>query len=317
MKIIIIVLILFINTFIAIAGTKTISIDFELNETAINRALVSQFNDPNFIFQDFSGYFDFLGQTVPYHAHLDRPTVEINVNSIGIHLNFSFSTSVNGTDYNYDFEVFPSITVNSNSITGSEVVAFIEKLNDKINEHTDIPEEIRTLLISLYSSYKPQIYAANLYNDILNELNSDTFIQQRAFSITDFGLSIAFNDGKFVLKVLVELTYGGTSFYCNVYVSQQNTHILRFGSNIKCTIKRVILYSETEGRELYHNENLNLELNYDPDYNFDFFAELNVGNFAQGRYIIYVLFKTDNTFYYNKYLQLSNSWYLPVSKINY
>ena len=74
-----------------LAGTETVSLDFELNETAINRALVSQFNDPNFVFQHFTGQFEFLpGLYVPYDIQLTRPTVEIGNDSIGIHLNLMF-----------------------------------------------------------------------------------------------------------------------------------------------------------------------------------------------------------------------------------
>jgi len=41
------------------ANTETISLDFELSRTAINRAIVSQFNDPNFVFHHFTGQFEF------------------------------------------------------------------------------------------------------------------------------------------------------------------------------------------------------------------------------------------------------------------
>ncbi len=296
-------------------GVDTVSIDFELSETAINRAIVSQFNDPNFIFQHFTGEFEFApGYIVPYDVQLERPTVEIGDEWLGIHL--AFQIHLPSLELEYKLDITPLITVEDQNIMAGKVVAKIQNLEETIDSWTDIPESVRNLLESLYNTYEPQVYASNLYNDVLEELNADSFFKQRALSITDFGLSTSFEHGKFVLKVLVELTFGNTKFYC--YVNPDDNQ-LRFGSNIQCNIKSVIFWVFDE--EVYRNENLNIELMENPDVSFDYYAEINdIKNFANSPpFIVYVLMETETTFYYNKFVLLgANYWEdSPALKINY
>ncbi|MBN2571860.1 MAG: hypothetical protein JXA68_07000 [Ignavibacteriales bacterium] len=299
---------------------KEVSIDFELNETAINRAIVSQFDEPNFIFHHFTGVFPFLGENAPYDAQLTRPSVVIGDNTIGIHLAFSFTTTVGGEEYNYEFDVTPSIRVDETSIKASEVVAFIENLDEKINEHTEIPIAIRALLITLYNIYEPQIYASNLYNAVLDEINSIEFIQQRAFSVTDFGISTDFVPGKFVIKVSAEITYDETEFWSFAKV-ETNTDYIKFGSNIKCTITYLKVYNQSV-QQVYSNDDLSVVLESDNNPTpYDYYAMINIGSVLNpnvpGLIVWYVLYKIDSTFYFNKYAYPSNNWTLPNIRINY
>ncbi len=308
----IIMFILLINCYLY-SSTKTISLDFELSETAVNRALVSQFNDPNFVFRHLTGEFEFdtLG-AVLYDIQLNRPTIEIRNDWIGINLLFNVSLPSLGIAYAID--ATPSIIVKRQDIMVSEVVAEIENLDEEIDKWVDVPESVRILLKGLYAEYKPEIYVGELYNAALNELNSDNFIQQRAFSISDFGISLAFVENKLVLKVLVEITYGDTEFFC--YVDQSN-HLIKFGSNIKCKIRRVTFYTSL-GRQLYYNDNLNIQMTNNPDYNFNYFAQASTSYFSlQGSYIVYALFETNETFYYNKFVLPSYSWESPAAVINH
>ena len=313
LKKIIITFILLLNCYLY-SNTKTISLDFELSETAINRALVSQFNDPNFIFQHFTGKFEFSpALTTSYDVQLQRPTIEIRNNGIGIHL--AFDVSLPDLGYHYSLNITPSIIMNKSCIMASEVVAIIENLDDEIDEWEDIPESVRLLLKTLYAEYKPEIYVGKLYNNILDELNSNSFIQQRAFSISDFGISLAFVENKLVLKVLVEITYGNTEFSC--YVDQSN-HLIKFGSNIKCKVRRVTMWTDLGYTEFYHNDNLNIQMTNNPDYDFNYFAQLYPGTFAsQGLYTVYALFETNETFYYNKFVLHPDTWESPAAVINH
>lgn len=319
MKKLLMFLICFVLSYQVFGGIKNVSLDFELSETAINRALVSQFNDPNFVFQHFTGTFELNGVTnVPYSVELTRPSVVIGTNFIGIHLSFSFEASIGSIQYNSDFEVTPTITVNDISISGSNVVAFWEDLYDVINSHTEIEWEIRALLIGLYSEYEPQIYAAKLFNEILEELNSDEFIQQRAFSITDFGISPAFNSGKLVVKVIIEITYSSTSFHSYLRITSGSDYI-RFGSNIKCKVTRLVIWNQ-QNQEVYRNENLNIELSPDEEVDFNFYADIDIGNHinnVSGNCKWYILYENDVTFYFNKYINPGGNWTLPTVNLNH
>lgn len=295
-----------------LAGTETVSLDFELNETAINRALVSQFNDPNFIFKHFTDEFEFeSGVVIPYDIQLSRPTVEIDDNSIGIHLQFNVSLPSLG--YNYELDITPDLNIDEQSIKASEVVAFIKDLDDEINNYQDIPQSVRILLIGLYETYEPQVYASSLYNEILDDINSSDFIAQRAFSVTNFGLSFVSTDGKCILKILLYLTSGDTAFYGYV---DPSSNFIRIGSNIKCIIKEVVFY--TLGDEIYSNNNLNIEMTSNPNFDVDYFAQLNLNDFAvEGEYELSVLFETNETFYYNKFVLPSYHWQPTSLRINH
>lgn len=176
MKTIIIVIILFINTFIAIAGTKTISIDFELTETAINRALVSQFNDPNFIFKTFTGTVNIpkFGNA-NYTLELNRPNIDFSNNNLGILLSFHFSAVLGANVWNYDFEANPNIDIPQTSISTNQVEAFLMDLPAKINSLTNIPQWLKDLVILKYNDYKPWLYPSKL----LDKINSQSFLAQR------------------------------------------------------------------------------------------------------------------------------------------
>ncbi len=310
------VLIYFVSNSQILSGTKNVSLDFELSETAINRAIVSQFNDPNFLFQHFNGTFELKGvPNVPYSVELTRPSVVIGANFIGIHLSFYFEASIGSIPYNYDFEVTPTITVNDASITGSNVVAFFEDLGSLINSHTEIEWEIRALLLELYNTYEPQIYSAELFNEILEEINSDEFIQQRSFSITDFEISPAFNFGKLVVKAIIEITYADTFFWTYIKKISGNDMIL-FKSNIKCTIDKITIW-DTVPEEHFNIENLNLQLIKESGET-EYYAEYNIGELlGNSPYVWSVLYKTNGTFYYNQYGGNANAWWNPSVRLNH
>jgi len=248
---------------------------------------------------------------VPYYVTLARPTVEIDENTIGIHL--AFSVSLPSLGYNYELDITPDITINEESIKVSEVVAFIEEFEQTINNCQGIPQSVKDLIIDLYETYEPQVYSSSLYNEALEEINSDDFIAQRAFSVTDFGISSVLFGGRCILKILLHLTYENTAFYGLV---DPSSNFIRLGSNINCIIKRVVLY--ISGDEVYSNSNLNLEMTPNPNFNVDYFAQLDLNDFAfVGEYELYVLFETNETFYYNKFLLPSYHWQPSVLRINH
>lgn len=298
------------------SATNNVSFDFEFSETGINRALVTQFNDPNFAFKQFTGVVD-IGSyvNVPYTVQLRRPTIVIGNDFIGINLYFTFEASLGGTSWSHQFEVTPSVTVDETSIYASEVVAFLDNLDDEINEHTEIELPIRILLIGLYNVYKPQIYASKLFDEVLEEINSNDFIQQRAFKVIDFGIEPSFNSGKFVLKGTLIL-----STYDKVFVTkitEGNPDKLFFNVNIKCKIKKVLIYTGANLDVLYSNTNLDIELIKNQSGDF-YSAEIELGNIVgENTLAIWeVLYETDNTFYYNQYKNYPNIIAIPAETIN-
>jgi hypothetical protein len=296
------------------ANTETISLDFELSRTAINRAIVSQFNDPNFVFHHFTGQFEFLpGQTVPYYVTLARPTVEIDENTIGIHL--VFSVSLPSLGYNYELDITPDITINEQSIKVSEVIAFIEELEGAINSCPGIPQSVKDLIFDLYDTYEPQVYASSLYNEALEEINSNDFFQQRSFNISGFGFEMELDNGKLILRITITINYEGTAFYARI---DPNDNTIELQSNIKCYVRSIIFYTDNLSQEFYANENLNIEMQKNSNFTLDYYMEKSIGNFAiNSSYALYVLFETDNTFYYNKYLCAPYYWKTPDVKINH
>lgn len=98
------------------------------------------------------------------------------------------------------------------------------------------------MLKYLYSTFESQIYASNLYNEVLDEINSNEFIAQRAFSITDFGISTDFNSEKFVVRVMMETTYEENTWFDTRLSNRPNGDYILFVSNIKCLIDRIKIW---------------------------------------------------------------------------
>lgn len=316
-------LLCFIMNLHIFANTETISLDFELTSTSINRALVSQFNDPNFVFHHLTGQFEFSsGQIVPYDIQLDRPTVEIDANSMGIHL--SFSVSLPSLGFNYELDVTPEITIGEQSIKVDEVVAFIEDLAQAINSYQDIPQSVRDQIIDLYDTYEPQVYASSLYNEVLVDINSSDFISQRAFCIDDLRIQTSYDLGKLIINVLIDLEYN-LPHISSKFIIQNNgdEERLQLFSNFKCTVRKIIIVQMGTSSTIYNNSNLIVELvnNTNPGYECNYSADMSLQNIVDdfiptNIYLWNVLFETDDTFYYKQYKSAGFIEVDPYKEIN-
>jgi hypothetical protein len=206
---------------------------------------------------------------------------------------------------------------------GSEVVAFIDDLESAINNYQSIPSSVRVLLIGLYNTYKPQIYASKLYNEVLEELNSNEFLAQRALKVTDFGASINIENDKLVLKVLAELTASETQFITSILRNDNgNAESFYIDSKIKCKVKRIKIVDEVGNPKYYYEwpDTLMPTLQkLSPTYVW-YGATINIGDINVGSteiLIWHVYFKTDATFYYNEYKEFPNHYASPIKRINY
>ena len=310
MKKLCIIIVLFTGFSNVVAGTKTVSIPFELSATAINRALVSQFNDPNFAFSVFTGTVNIPGYgNANYTMQLSRPSVTIGTSSIGIQLEFSFS--VTGTSsFNYNFQATPSITINDASITTDQVIAYLENFSGVINNISGIPDWLKTLTISLYESYQPWVYASKLVDDALASINSDDFFRQRAIEVTNLGVSSSFSSGKFILSVDFELTYETVDIL--LYYSITNDFV-KIYPNIDCVLKRMVIRETSTQAEVYRNENLNFACTR------DFANQYNLGGnymVSAPRYTFWMYFETEDTFYIREYAHAAITFEQAAHKIN-
>jgi hypothetical protein len=242
------------------AGTKTVSIPFELSSTAINRALVSQFNDPNFTFSVFTGTVNIPGYgNANYTMQLSRPSVTIGTNSIGIQLEFNFS--VTGTsDFNYNFQATPSITINDASISTDQVIAYLENFSGVINSISDLPVWLKTLTISLYENYQPWVYASKLVDDALASINNEDFFRQRAIEVTNIGVNTNFNNGKFLVNVEFELTSG----VVDIPIKYTTNDYVIIHPNIDCKIDRLVINNYL-GQQVYKVKNISFSCTKDID----------------------------------------------------
>ncbi len=213
------------------AQQPSFSIDFVFTETSVNRALVSQFNEPNFIFKTFTGTINIPNfGNANYTLELNRPNIDFANNNLDILLSFHFNAVLGSNVWNYDFEVNPNIDIPQSSISTTQVEAFLVDLPAKVNSLTDIPQWLKDLVILKYNSYKPWLYPSKL----LDKINSQSFLAQRPISINNIILSERIETNKLIITLGLEAITSQTNF--QIYFVNENPDKLKIKPNISCTM---------------------------------------------------------------------------------
>jgi len=109
-KILFLVIVIFSNAFLY-AGDHSFSIDFELTQTAINRALAQQYNQTNFP-RTVSGNISALGIT--YTIYLSRPFIDLSPGTVRINMPIRVESNVGNFD---GININPTISIPQSSIS--------------------------------------------------------------------------------------------------------------------------------------------------------------------------------------------------------
>jgi len=290
------------------AQQPSFSIDFVFTETSVNRALVSQFNEPNFIFKTFTGTINIPNfGNANYTLELNRPNIDFANNNLDILLSFHFNAVLGSNVWNYDFEVNPNIDIPQSSISTTQVEAFLVDLPAKVNSLTDIPQWLKDLVILKYNSYKPWLYPSKL----LDKINSQSFLAQRPISINNIILSERIETNKLIITLGLEAITSQTNF--QIYFVNENPDKLKIKPNISCTMVELWIW-DVGSTPVLHKTNLNVSLNanevnlYNLNYNY-----FNTPHYFEAM----ILFKTDATFYVKKFGGLMWQWLNATAGINY
>lgn len=305
MKKMLLIFLLFITFIISPrAGDHSFSFKFELNSTAINRALNYQYNQEN-----FSTVINGSVDNITYTLTLSAYSIEFNNNNIQLYM----EVDVVSSEGNFENIILkPSISIPQGSISTDQVKAILLDLPNKVQEITWIPQWLKTVLVSTYNSLEPWVYPSKLLN-MAN--NSSTFLKQRNVDLDSTNLELGYQviNNKLILTVTA---YGDASkpdFWVIAYrgkLNEQYYNIFSVLSNIQVKIKEVLLI-HMNGTIVWHG--------YPDAYcEKDQYRDIDMGelsNFGNtGCYIARVLYEINETFYVREYPCVIYTGYSGASK---
>lgn len=300
-KFLFLLLIIFSSTFLR-AGDHSFSVNIELTQTAINRALAQQYDLSNFP-RVVSGNVPTLGIT--YTIYLSRPFIDLLPNSIGINMSIRVESNVGNFD---GLNVNPTITIPQSSISTSQVTAYLLDLPDKINS-LNIPDWLKTVLVSTYNSYEPWLYPSKLLNQI-----SSPFLNQRRVNVNNITLGWSVNPEKLILTITTDVNSQLPNFSIALDIIDGNAYpdLALILSNIEVTVAEVILING--GVVRWHGYPNVVCLKGQS-------ISINMGDIVLSpSYTIRVIYRINETFYVREYASVpfnfSGNYYGATKSIN-
>lgn len=271
------------------AGDHSFSFKFELNSTAINRALNYQYNQTN-----FPAVINGSVGNITYTLTLSAYSIEFNDNNIQLYMEVDVVSSVGNFE---NIILRPSISIPQSSISTDQVKAILLDLPNKVQEINWIPQWLKDVLVSYYNTLEPWVYPSKLLN-MAN--NSSTFLKQRNVDLDS--LELGYEVVNNTLKLIVT-AYGNASkpvFGVSAFrekLDEQYYNIFSVFSNIQVKIKEVIL-TTLSGRIVWHG--------YPDVYcEKDQYKDIDMGevsNFENnGCYVARVIYEINQTFYVREY----------------
>jgi hypothetical protein len=228
------------------AGTRTISCDVEISQSAINRFISAQ------TFPRLNGsYFDPKFGELEYDISITKPIVSLDINSATV----SFTITAVADGATYVLPVNTSITIPSGALTLSQVYAVLVNFPNVINTNFYyVPAWVRNLIISGYSNMQLATYPSKLIDYANSAVPQFLDIQ-----VTDIGLSWAALIGKLKFTISAVVNANPPTFNGQWMKRGPWLLSLRFGSNVASTVKRVLVHTGLP-QEIYRNETLELPI---------------------------------------------------------
>ncbi|MBI1939225.1 MAG: hypothetical protein HYS25_14040 [Ignavibacteriales bacterium] len=286
-KVLILSLIIFSNTFL-FAGEHSFSVNFELTQTAINRALAQQYDQLNFP-RVVSGTVPSLGIT--YTFYLSRPFIDLQSGSFRINMPIRVESNVgnfNGLNIN------PTISISQASISTEQVKAFLLDLPDKVNM-LNIPDWLKTALVSTYNSYEPWLYPSKMLNQI-----SSPFLNQRRVNISNVTLGWSINLDKLLFTITTTVDSYLPKLWAALDIINGSTpDYLIILSNIEVTIAEVIV--EAAGVVRWHRYPNNT---CPKGQSISIYMGDNI--FYAPEYTLKIIYRINETFYVREYSSVPN-----------
>lgn len=302
MKRILFLLLIIISTMSLYAGDHSFSVNFELTQTAINRALAQQYNQLNFP-KTVSGNVSALGIT--YTIYLSRPFIDLLPGSVRVNMPIRVESNVGNFD---GLNINPTISIPQSSISTAQVIAFLLDLPDKVNL-LSIPDWLKTVLVSTYNSYEPWLYPSKLLNQI-----SSTFLNQRRVNINSMTLGWAVSSDKLRFTITTSVNSYLPQLWAALDVrSGSSPDYTRILSNIEVTVAEVIV--EAGGYIRWHGyPNVTCPKGQA--------ISIYMGNdiFLSSSYNMKVIYRINETFYVREYADVpyyfSGNYYGATKSIN-
>ena len=288
-KVIFLVLLIFSSSF----AQRTMTLDFDLYQTAANRILLKESNFPLIFSGSVSGN--------SYYFELGQPSVEFSSNYMKMIAVLKINTAATGL---ISVTLQPSIYVNY-SLSTDNITAFLQEFPNYINTNlSQIPQWIRDKIIEHYQSIGLEMYPAKLLDYAESFIPGDLDIE-----VSNIGFSIQSLSGK--LKVSISFTATGTMPYYQLYT--YNHSQVKLKSNVNVNIKRLTVGNLLG--QIYYDYNGNTAVSKDQEAVFNVYNENNWLTSESGRYVR-VLLQSDvrGTFlrrYSAAYLPDNNQWYGP------
>lgn len=302
MKRILFLLLIIISTMSLYAGDHSFSVNFELTQTAINRALAQQYNQLNFP-RTVSGNVSAFGIT--YTIYLSRPFIDLLSGSVRVNMPIRVESNVGNFD---GLNINPTISIPQSSISTAQVTAFLLDLPDKVNL-LSIPDWLKTVLVSTYNSYEPWLYPSKLLNQI-----SSPFLNQRRVNINSMTLGWSVSSDKLTFTITTSVNSYLPQLWAALDVrSGSNPDYTRILSNIEVTVAEVIV--EAGGYIQWHGyPNVTCPKGQA--------ISIYMGNdiFLSSSYNMKVIYRINETFYVREYAAVpyyfSGNYYGATKSIN-
>jgi len=225
----IILLMLFVG--VTYSGDHSFSVRVEFTEKAINKALEVQYNQLN-VPSVVSGSVPSLG--INYTIYLSSPFIDLTSSLIRLNMPIRVETNFG----NYEGIILrPSVSIPSSSISTDQVKAFLLDLPSKV-QALDIPDWLKTVLVSTYNSYEPWMYPSKLIDQI-----STPFLEQRRVNITNLTLGWGVQAGKIVITLTTDVNSQLPQLWAAMDVVNGNgqSDYLRILSNIEVKVAHVVV----------------------------------------------------------------------------
>jgi hypothetical protein len=220
-------------------GQNTVSVDLQVDATAINRFIASQ------TFPTLTG--SVSGNT--YSISITTPVVKLSPGSATVQFTILANTSAG----NYSFTVNPTFTIPNLSVSLTQVVAEIQQFDVLINSMTNIPSWLQPIIISGYNNLNLMVYPSKMLDYANSAVPAFMSIQ-----VTNIAISFAVIQG--ALDFTIAATVLGTPpVFTAQWLTNGNYINIEFGANIATTATQVVVFNSI-GQKIYENTNLNLSI---------------------------------------------------------
>lgn len=239
---------------VAKADERTISINVEITQTAVNRFIAGQAFPAPSVSVGGTTY----TLTIARPESGEFPTVTFANGSTTLQFTLKATTQSGTTAYSIPVSL--SIAVPTGTLSTSNVTAFLQGFNTFIDAQ-NLPQEIKNAAKAAYNNLGLTMYPTALLSNANGFAPSGYDIIVNNIGLSSQGT----NNGKLTLGIQVKATGNAPDFIgerrgytVNVNGSPARRCQLRFNSNIATTVKELLVAQDVGGQVLFNSTSLNV-----------------------------------------------------------